>query len=101
MRAPLVLLLVLTLAGCSVRRPGEIAPRDIPGCAELVDQARASAPALLTPEQLDRLNYCHTAAAAESARATESHTNFTADLGYISLVLSLVLSAITIAVNAD
>lgn len=101
MRIPLVVLLVLTFAGCSIRRPGEISPREIPGCPELVEQARASAPASLTPEQLQRLSYCHAAAAAEAARATESHTNFTADLGYVSLVLSLIVSAITIASAVD
>jgi hypothetical protein len=92
---------LLALTACQLNRPGEVSPlRAAPGCAELETVSRGTDVEDLSPEQLEQLTYCHTAAAAESARATESHTDFLADMSYLGILLNVAAVVVAVIVAA-
>ncbi|HEX7122384.1 MAG TPA: hypothetical protein VF178_08455 [Gemmatimonadaceae bacterium] len=88
MRALIAILLLVTLTACQLQRPGEIAPREVPGCDQIESLSDTVDLESLTAEQRELLIYCKTAAATEAAKATATHTDFVADMSYLSVVLS-------------
>jgi hypothetical protein len=92
-------LLLLSLSGCHLNRPGEYRPQTSAACApQQVDELETRFEQLSESER-DRLEYCRLAQASEAQRATQEHLDYIADVQFISILLGA--TAIVLNIVAD